>query len=161
VPGPDDTASFAALRAFLEKNQGFASPEAHLRARWVANPDGTIARPWAPDAPVRQSMTKEMQAAYKPYAPERIRVPALAVYAAPKTAADMMRPWYAADDPGLRERVEKLFGLQRARVAHHVTWFESFAERRRVAEIPGAHHIFLNHPREVVRLIDGFLASMP
>ena len=28
-------------------------------------------------------MTKEMQAAYNPYNPERIRVPALAIYAVP------------------------------------------------------------------------------
>ena len=40
---------------------------------------------------IRQAMTKEMQAAYKPYNPERIRVPALAIYAVPKSADDLMR----------------------------------------------------------------------
>jgi len=159
--GPGDMASFGTLRAYLQKTQGFAGPEAYLRARWVANPDGTIARMWAPEAPIRQAMSKEMQAAYRPYQPEPIRVPALALYAAPKSPADMMRPWYATDDPALRERVEKLYGLQRARVDGHIKWFEAFAARRRVVEIAGAHHLFLSNPREVLQQIDGFMTSMP
>jgi len=157
--GPADMASFAALRSYLERTQGFAGPEAHLRARWVANPDGTIARLWAPDAPIRQAMTKEMQAAYRPYAPEPVRVTALALYAAPKSPADLMRPWFPTDDAALRERVEKLYGLQRARVENHMKWFEKFAGRPRIVEINGAHHLFLSHPREVLQQIDAFMAA--
>ena len=64
APGPkaDDLASFTALRAYLEKYGG-AGPEAYVRARWIANPDGTVARMWAPDLPIRQAMAAEMQAA--------------------------------------------------------------------------------------------------
>lgn len=159
--GPGDMASFTTLRAFLERTQGFAGPEAYLRARWVANPDGSIARMWAPDVPIRQAMSKEMQAAYKPYNPEPIRVPALAIYAAPNSSGDLMRPWYAADDPALRERVEKLYGLERARVENHIKWFEKFAERRRVVEVSGAHHLFLSNAREVLQQIDAFMAALP
>jgi non-heme chloroperoxidase len=159
-PGPGDLASFTTLRAFLEKTQGAVFPESHLRARWLANPDGTVARLWAPDAPIRQAMSKEMQAAYTPYNPERIRVPALAIYARPTSAADLMRPWYPADDPLIRERVEKLYGLQRERVGNHIKWFERFAERGRVAEISGAHHLFISNPREVVEQIDGFVRTV-
>lgn len=157
--GPSDMASFTALRAFLEKTQGAAFPESHLRARFVANPDGTIARMWAPDLPIRQAMLKAMQDAYKPYNPERIRVPALAIYAAPKSAADLMRPWYAADDPAIRERVEKLYQLERDRVGNHIKWFQQFAERGRVEQIAGAHHLFVSNPREVLQYIEAFLAK--
>jgi pimeloyl-ACP methyl ester carboxylesterase len=90
-PGPDDLTSFTALRAFLERTQGGAGPEARLRTRYIANPDGTIAGRWAPDLSIRQAMTKEIQAAFNPYNPERIRVPALAIYAVPKSADDLMR----------------------------------------------------------------------
>ena len=152
-------ASLTALRAFLVKNQGFAGPEAYLRARWVANPDGSIARPWAPDAAIRQAISKEMQAAYRPYSPEPIRVRALAMYAAPKSPTDLMRSWYAADDPAIRERVEKLYVLERARVENHIKWFEQFAARRRVVEIAGPHHLFLSKPREVLQQIDQFLST--
>lgn len=159
-PGPADMASFTSLRAFLEKTQGTLFTESHLRARYVANLDGTIARMWAPDVPIRQEMSKEMQATYKPYNPGRIRVPALAIYAAPKSPADRMRPWYPADDPALRERVEKIYKLERTRVENHIKWFEQFAQQRRVAEIAGAHHLFISHPREVVQQIDAFMASL-
>jgi hypothetical protein len=73
----DDLASFAALRAYLERYGG-AWPEGYMRTRYRANPDGTIAGLWAPDAPIRQAMTREIQAAYKPYNPDPIRVPAAA-----------------------------------------------------------------------------------
>ena len=90
-PGPGDLASFTALRSFLERTQGAAGPEAHLRARFLTNPDGSVGGQWAPDLPIRQEMTKEMRAAYNAYNPERIRVPALAIYAVPKSADDLMR----------------------------------------------------------------------
>jgi hypothetical protein len=160
TPGPGDLASFRALRSSLERTQGFAGPEAYLRARWVANADGTIARLWAPDASIRQAISNEMQAAYKTYNPERVRVPALAIYAVPQSAADLMRPWYSADDPAIRERVEKLYRLTRQRFEHHAKWFEAFAERRRVTEISGAHHLFISNPREVLQQIEAFMSSL-
>jgi hypothetical protein len=166
-------ASFAALRSFFANIQGLPFPESYLRARWVANPDGTVARMWAPDRPIVQAMSKELQAAYNPYKPERIRVPALAIYAVPKSADDLMRrgssdrpPFQedfiakAADDPALRERVEKLYLLTRERVRNHEKWFEAFAQRGRVVEVSGAHHLFISNRNEVVRELDGFVTSV-
>jgi pimeloyl-ACP methyl ester carboxylesterase len=172
-PGPkaDDLASFPALRAYLEKYGG-AGPEAYLRTRWIANPDGTVARMWAPDLPIRQAMTAEMRAAYKPYSPERIQVPSVAIYAVPKTANDLIRmgssdrlPFpelvaRAADDPALREQIEKLFVLTRERVRNHEKWFQAFAEGGRVVEIAGPHHLIVSNPRDVLQQIDGFMSSI-
>lgn len=160
-PGPGDMTSFTALRTFLEKTQGAVGPEAHLRARYVANADGTVAGQWVPDLSIRQVMSGEMQAAYKSYNPERIRVPALAIYAAPKSPADLMRPWYKADDPVVHKNVETLYELARERFQRHARWFEAFAERGRVSEIPGAHHLFISNAREVLREIDDFVSSLP
>jgi pimeloyl-ACP methyl ester carboxylesterase len=172
-PGPGDLASFTALRSFFANIQGLPFPEAYLRARWVANPDETVARMWAPDRPIIQAMSKELQAAYKPYKPERIRVPALAVYAVPSSADDFMRrgssdrPPFpqdfiakAAVDAGARERVEKLYQLTRERVRNHEKWFEAFAERGRVVELSGAHHLFISSPREVLEQNDAFMSSL-
>jgi len=159
-PGPADLASFATLRAFLVGIQGGAGPEAHLRAKYVANADGTIARPWAPDLPVRQALTAEMQAWSKAYNPDRVRVPAVAIYDVPKSAADLMRPWYAADDPSIRERVDKLYRLARERFDRHATWFKAFADGGRVSELAGGHYVFIIHPSEVLQEIDAFVASL-
>ncbi len=171
-PQPGDLSSFTALRAYLEKYGG-AGPEAYLRTRYRTNPDGSVGGLWAPDLSIRQAMTKEIQAAYNPYHPERIRVPALAIYAAPKSADDLMRrgssdrsafPELAArtaDDPAIRERVEKLYLSTRERVRKHAKWFEAFAERGRVVELSGTHDLIVSNPREVLQQIEAFVSSLP
>jgi pimeloyl-ACP methyl ester carboxylesterase len=159
-PAAGDLSSFTALRSFVDRTQGAAGPEAHLRARWVANADGTVARPWAPAPPVLQAMSGAMQAAYKAYAPERIRVRALAIYAAPESASDMMRPWYDAADPAVGERVTTLYRLTRERFAAHAKWFQGFAENGRVSELAGAHHLFISHAAEVLEQVNAFASSL-
>jgi hypothetical protein len=101
-----------------------------------------------------------MQAAFKSYHPERIGVPALAVYAVPKSADDLMRRWYNINDPAVQDAVKTLYRLARERFARHAKWFEAFAETRRVMELSGAHHLFISHPREVLQQIDGFMSSI-
>jgi pimeloyl-ACP methyl ester carboxylesterase len=166
----DDLASVTALRAHLERYGG-AGPEAHVRARWVVNPDGTVRR-YVPDRAVIQAMTTEMRAGFKLYKPEPIRVPAVAIYAVPNSADDLIRrgssdrlPFLdlvarAADDPAIRERVEKLYLLTRERVRNHEKWFEAFAERGRVVELSGTHHLIISNPGEVLQQIDIFMASL-
>jgi non-heme chloroperoxidase len=167
-----DKASFSALRAYQEKYGG-AWPEAYVRTRYRTNPDGSVGGLWTPDPPILQTMMKEMRAAYKPYNPERIRVPAVAIYAVPKSADDLMRRGSsdrlpspdlvaeAAADPAIRERVEKLYVLTRERVRKHEKWFEAFAERGRVVELSGTHDLIVSNPREVVEQIDVFVKSLP
>jgi pimeloyl-ACP methyl ester carboxylesterase len=173
APTATDRASFAAVRAYLERTQGAAGPEAHLRARFLTNPDGSIRGEWAPELPIRQEITKEMRAAYDAYKPAPIRVPAIAIYAAPKSVDDLMRRGSSsrsrfpedliartANEPAVRESVEKLYQLTRARVEAHEKWFKSFAPQGTVAEIAGSHFVFLSNEAEVVRLIDEFVASL-
>lgn len=175
APGPkaDDLASFTSLRAYWEKYGG-AGPEAHLRARWTANADGTIKGMYAPDRAVLQVMVKEMRAAFaKPYNPHRIRVPAVAIYAVPKSADDLVRrgssdrlPFpelglRAPQDPALRERIENVFLLTRERVRKHGKWFQAFAgEHGRVVELSGTHHLIISNPREVAEQIDAFTSRL-
>jgi non-heme chloroperoxidase len=173
-PTPADLASFTTLRAFLVKAQGSAGPEAHLRARFLANPDGSVGASWAPDLPIRQEISKEMRAAYASYNPERIRVPALGIYAAPKSVDDLLRRGSSSrsrfpeefiesttKDPAVRERVEKLFQLTRARAERHEAWFKKFDPQGRVTEISGPHHLVLANTAEVVQQIEAFVASLP
>ncbi len=160
-PAAADLASFAALRAFLTRTLGPPGPEARLRARYVANADGSVRGPWAPEPHVMQALSAEMRAMTTAYTPERIRVPALAIYAAPASTAEMMRPWYQADDPTVRGRVETLYRLERENVARHAKWFTAFAERGRVTELSGGHDLVVSNPREVVQQIDTFVSSLP
>jgi pimeloyl-ACP methyl ester carboxylesterase len=163
APQAKDRASFAALAAFLAETQlrGATLPEAHLRAGYTVNPDGSVGAPWMPALPVRQAITTEMRRASESYNPERIRVPVLSLYAVPKSPSDLMRPWYKADDPVIQKNVETLYGLARERFERHAKWFKAFAERGRVSEISGAHHLFISNAREVLREIDDFMSSLP
>jgi pimeloyl-ACP methyl ester carboxylesterase len=157
---PADLASFDALRAFLIRTQAAAGPPAYLRARYVATADGTIAGMWAPAAPIRQAMAAAMQTAYEAYNPEPIRVPALAIYAMPKSADDLMRRWYDAGDPHVREAVGTLYRIARERTSRHEAWFRKLSSNGRIIEIAGAHHLFFTNPDEVRRHIDTFMSSL-
>jgi pimeloyl-ACP methyl ester carboxylesterase len=177
VPSPSspqdaDLVSFTAFRAYLEKYGG-AGPEGYLRTRYRTNPDGSVGRLWVPDPPIFQAMRQELRAAYNPYRPERIRVPALAIYAMPKSADDLMRRGssdrtafpelvaIAATDPVLRERVEKLYLLTRDRVRKHIKWFEGFADDGRVVELSGTHDLIVSNSRELLQHIEAFVTSLP
>ena len=171
-PQSDDLASFTALRAYLAKYGG-AGPEAHLRARYRTNPDGTVGGPWAPDRAVIQAMTNAIAAGTHPYNPERISAPALALYAAPKSADDLIRhgssdrlpiPELAGkmeNDPAVREQVQQLYLLTRALVDHHEQWFKRLAPRARVMELSGTHDLMISSTREVLGQIEPFIASLP
>jgi len=176
TPGPEpaDLISFTALRAYQKRFYGFAQTEAFLRARFNVNPDGSVGSQWAPDLPIRQAITNEMRAAYKPYKPERIRVPSVALYAVPKSVDDLLRRGSsdrlrfpedfivkAANDPAIRESVEKLFQLTRERVRNHEKWSEAFADRGRVVEISGPHDLIASNPQDVLEQIESFVSSLP
>ena len=161
APQAADLASVAALRAFRMKIDGAALPEAHVRARFVVNADGSVAGAWMPAVHVRQAFTTEMRRMSESYNPPRIRVPALAIYAVPKAAADLMRSWYKADDPAVRQNVETLFELARARFRRHTQWFQAFAgQQSRVSEMSGAHHLFITNAPDVLREIDDFVSAL-
>ena len=167
-PQPADLASFAALRAFLTRLGAPPWPEARLRARYVANPDGTVRGPWSPEAYVMQAYSGEMRALTKAYTPERIRVPALSLYAVPASADDLMLPWYSPDDPSIRPKVDALYPLERENVKRHARWFLAFAGSSgldgkfvRAVEVRGSHDLFVTSAREVLGHIDAFLRLLP
>ena len=158
-PKPADLASFTALRSFVTRTYGPAGPEGRLRARFVANPDGSVRGRWTPEPHVMQAFSNAMQAANRSYNPERIRVPALAVYAMPATPAELMQPWYE-DDPAVRQRVETLYPLERENVARHQRWFTAFAEQGRISELSGGHDLFVSNPSGVLQQIEAFMSSL-
>jgi non-heme chloroperoxidase len=161
-PSPADLASFTTLRAFLTRTQGSPGPDARLRLRYVANADGTVRGPWAPDGPVMQAYSGLMRAMTEAYHPTPIRVPALSIYAVPKSTDDLMRlrPWYDGNDPAIRERVATLAQLERENVVRHQKWFAEFAAGGRVAEISGGHDLIATSPAEVILQIEEFVASL-
>ena len=83
------------------------------------------------------------------------------MYAVPGSAADLMRPWYNAEDSVLGESVQTLFRLGRESFGRHAKWFEAEAARGRVIEISGAHTLFISNLCEVLSQIEEFVSSLP
>lgn len=171
-PQSKDLTSFTALRAYLATHGG-AGPEAYLRTRYGTNSDGSVGGPWAPDRVIAQAIAKTIETATHPYHPDRIAVPALAIYAAPRSADDLIRqgssdllpvPELAArmaTDSAVREQVQKLYLLTRVVVDHHERWFENFAPHTRVVELSGTHDLIISSIHEVRGQIEAFIASLP
>jgi hypothetical protein len=119
-----------------------------------------------------QAMNNAMRAGYQSYKPEPVMVPALAIYAMPKTADDLLRRGSSdrrpfpelseqmARDTVLRGRVEQLFDLTRQRVRKHEQWFEQLAERRQIVELSGPHDLIASNPSEVLDALNGFVGSL-
>ena len=72
-----------------------------------------------------------------------------------------MRPWYDADDPAVRKRIETLYPLARENVARHAKMVAAFAEQGRVSELSGWHDLFISNPRDVIQQIEAFVSSLP
>ncbi len=159
-PQASDLASLSALQAFQKRIGLPAPPAAQVRARYTVNGDGSLRPAPGPPPVVRQAITRSMQQTTTAYHPDPIRVPALALYAVPKSASDLMRPWYSADDPAIKDNVAKLLVLARESYARHARWFQELAPGSRVAEIAGDHYLFISNPSEVLHEISDFLASL-
>jgi hypothetical protein len=90
-----------------------------------------------------------------------IRVPALALYAAPRTWKEMMPGVPEFNDPEKRAAAERVV----AHMAHTRTYmedtFRSGVVNSRVVDIVGAsHYIFRSNEADVLREIRAFLASL-
>ncbi len=159
-PQASDLASVYALQAFQKRVWGTAQPMAQIRGRYTINGDGSLSPAAGPSPVVRQAITKAMQQTMTAYNPDPIRVPAVALYAVPKSISDLMRPWYNADDPAIQDNVAKLLVLARESYARHAQWFQKLAPGSRVAEIAGDHYLFLSNPNEVLREINTFMSAL-
>jgi pimeloyl-ACP methyl ester carboxylesterase len=160
-PQSSDTKSISALRMFLRRNGLPVPPEAEMRARYEINAAGNVGARRAPPAEVRKTVIAALQQTAISYAPSPIRVPALALYAVPKSGNDLMRPWYPSGDPQTKENVTQLYQQARASFLRHARWFDEFSKGSRVVEISGDHHLFLTNPTDVLDQIDAFVSAAP
>jgi non-heme chloroperoxidase len=160
-PQPTDLVSTAALREFRARNDMPAYPEAEVRNRFVVGPEGNISGPRMPASSVREGISAAINAAVTQYDPQPIRVPALAIYAVPDRAQDLMRPWYDRNDASVQRTIEELFVLARGRYERHAAWLRSFAQASsRVSAVSGDHHLFVTDPSNVQEQIEAFAASL-
>ena len=92
----------------------------------------------------------------------QIQVPALALYAAPRTWSEMMPGAPKLTDPQQRAASERVVALAARTRKYMEDTFRSGVKNSRVVEIPGAnHYIFRNNEADVLREILAFLKTLP
>jgi pimeloyl-ACP methyl ester carboxylesterase len=141
-PGPADTVSFDAIRAWYLRNNGTSLPEAEFRATATALPDGR------PGPPRESPANAGIIAGLRKYS--KIPTPALAIFASPHD----LGPWMAqVTDPKVHEALEQTDAL----VARQAKAFEDGVPGARVVRLAGAHHyVFLSNEADVLRELRAF-----
>jgi non-heme chloroperoxidase len=91
----------------------------------------------------------------------RIRVPALALYAAPRTWKEMMPGFPEFTDPDEREAADRVVAYTARTRKFMEDTFRSGVSNSRVIEIPGAsHYLFRTNEADVLRSMRAFLDSL-
>jgi pimeloyl-ACP methyl ester carboxylesterase len=155
-PAEPDYSSFQAYRAWQVRTHGVAFPESELRQIFASNPDGTMGKYLVPGS-VRDAMFKGVQKPdYK-----RIRVPALAFFAAPDSLEDLIHK-YPPQNEEERSAMEKKYRFDLAVWNRHWKDFKTGVPAARVVVVPKANfYIFLSSEEELLRELRVFVAALP
>jgi hypothetical protein len=154
---PESFASYAALRDYMIRMGGVGLPEGEILATFAFTPSGSVGgRNFDPRVleAIEDSALKPDYAAF--------RVPALALYAIPRSADDLMRPWYDRSDPVLRANVQRQYELTVAAFGAVRRAYEQGVPNFRAVDLLGAKHfIFGSNEADVLAEIERFIAELP
>ena len=154
---PHELESYAGFVEYMDRLDAARYSEGAVVSMFELGPDGRIAgRRIDPRVPAAI-----MDAVQKPdYT--AFHVPAVAIYALPRDADDLWRPWYDRADPALTRAVEANYELTVGAKRAMERAFEAGVAGGRTAEILGArHHVVLSNPADVIAQIDAFIAGLP
>lgn len=150
-PGGADLAGFDALRQHYQRVLGFTYPQAELRHRRMANPDGSVGG--GRIAPGGATLLSHM----KKYA--TIPTPALFIFANPHSLGRWVDD--SSTDPALREQVKSYLAALAVLTDRQTKAIENSVPAARVVRLPGAHHyVYLSHEADVLREMRAFLSSL-
>jgi pimeloyl-ACP methyl ester carboxylesterase len=157
APGPRiraaDTASFASVRALYARVLGVEEPESDIRATERFDAADRYRGSVTPNSLKARVGSGKQVARY-----DRVRCPALAVYAVPDSVADVV-PYYREFGVAGRAQAESVLTFvqgvvadSRARVARLRPYH--------IVDVHGSnHYLFLQHPREVAAVMRTFLGA--
>jgi pimeloyl-ACP methyl ester carboxylesterase len=154
---PESFTSYPALRDYMISMGGVGLPEGEILATFSFTPSGSVGgRAFEPRVleAIEDSAVKPDYAAFK--------VPALALYAVPRSPDDLMRPWYDRSDSALRANVQHQYEFTVATFGDMRRKFEEGVPNARAVNILGAKHfIFGSNEAEVLAEIERFISELP
>jgi pimeloyl-ACP methyl ester carboxylesterase len=149
---PSDSASPAAVQAYLLRVFGMRIPEAQLRAIGRYDPSGKLVANVTPDA-IDSLMIAG--SGHPDYA--AVRVPALAIYAVADSALQVFPGWGSLDSTG-RVAARHFTAVLQAWAAAERARFRRELPTGQVVELHGAnHYVFFSHASKVARAMRTFL----
>jgi pimeloyl-ACP methyl ester carboxylesterase len=156
-PLPEELLSYSALLHYFDRVGAPPLPEGELIAMWnMGN------RYLAGQITIDPRALQAINAGIKSPDYASVHVPALAIYATSDRPDALLKPWYDADDVGLRERLHELQTMTDAKRRHDIEKFRNGVQGARVLELPGASHwILLSHRDAVLQAILDFVATLP
>ena len=155
APAPDYS-SFEAYRNAQRRDHGVAFPESELRHGFAANPDGSMGSSLLSPA-VRKAITED--ARIRPDYSE-IRVPVLALFSAPRSAADLERASPSRNEQD-RATLRQQEAAERAMVSRWERDLLAGVPTARIVELAGANlYMFLSNESDVLRELREFAGGL-
>lgn len=151
-----DSATPAAVEAYLARTGGVQPPEADLRAVTRFDSAGRYLGDATP-----YSLAVLMTRHLPPPAYQLFQCPSLAIYAASDSARALI-PWYAQLDSAGQADAERYFPVWRAWQRHSIVQYRRSAPFSHVVEIHNAdHYVFLSNRAQTLSAVRAFLALIP
>jgi len=149
-PGDADLASVNALRQYLVRVQGVASPEAEIRQQRTIGPDGRVGK--QRNFPGYATLLSGM----KQYVD--IRVPALVLVAQPHGLGRWLD---SSTDPAVHAQATAFTAALSALTTRQMQIVAALAPTARIVTLPGAdHYVYLSHEADVLREMRRFLGAV-
>lgn len=149
-----DSASPAALEAYLQRTGDVRHPEADLRATTRFDSTHRYEGDLTPDS-LALLVTRHLS----PPAYQHIKCRSLAIYAVPDSAGALI-PWYAQLDSIGRADAKRYFPVSQAWQRAAMRQYEHNAPLAQIVEIHNAnHYLFLSHRAQTLSALRTFLAA--
>lgn len=152
APGatPSDLVSYAAITQYLGRVGGMIIPEGEIMASIDFATGTRLSDPRIADA-IMAGLEKPEY--------EKIRLPALAVYAIEQDSPeDYMKPWYDRNDPRIQAIIKELFRIRNGFQLEHIELFKQTMEFSDVVVLNDSDHwVFVANENEVLQAITNFI----
>jgi non-heme chloroperoxidase len=155
-PQPECLESPQAMTRCVSSGIGYPVPESEVRQMFLFAQDGRATGERTPIATQRQIVAAIVKPNYS-----SVRVSALAVYAKP-ISADAFPGCRGAADAAVRQACSELLVWSLQHLDGGKALFEMIGAKTNIVELPGANpFVFLSDEREVERVMEQFLSTLP
>lgn len=152
LPALSELASRTAIQPYLDRIGSVGLPEGEM----MMSMDLSVGRRKYDERHAQAMMSGVVAPAY-----DKIKVPALSMYAVPTSADKLMEPWYGKNDARIREAVDARFKIRSEYQQKQIAKFKAEVANAEVVVLKDADHsIFISNQDDVVREMERFVGKL-